>query len=244
MSNILYKFIDRYLQNSFVDEISSIINKEEDKTSVSKQKVINILDVGCYLGNFSRQIRNNLNSNIKGNFYLFDPNPNLKIKDFHYECLGISDKKSKQIYFFNTYFPSSGSGFDETTKNDFLWNLSRKIITLSIFKSFIKLSASTTTLDSICAKKNISSIEILKIDTEGHEFNVLKGGVKALEKTKIIQIEILSKKNLFDQKFFNINKFLINKNFTLYKKKNLTSVSIFSNIKAIDALYVKNSLSK
>lgn len=91
-------------------------------------------------------------------------------------------------------------------------------------------------------KKKISRIELLKIDTEGHEFQVLKGGRKILNKTKIIQLEIMDKKNLFAKKFTKINHFLIKYNFELLTIKNIWSVSILSNIKAIDTLYVNKSL--
>ena len=84
----------------------------------------------------------------------------------------------------------------------------------------------------------INEIELLKIDTEGHEFYVLKGGKKILNKTKIIQIEIMDNKKLFKKKFSQINNFLLKYNFKLLKIKNIWSVSILSNIKAIDALYI------
>ena len=83
---------------------------------------------------------------------------------------------------------------------------------------------------------------MLKIDTEGHEFQVLKGGKKLLRKTKIIQVEIMDKKNYFQKKFTRINNFLIKYNFKLLKIKNIWSVSMLSNIKAIDTLYVNKSL--
>jgi hypothetical protein len=126
--------------------------------------------------------------------------------------------------------------------NDFFWNLSRKLITFQIFKKFIKFQVRTISLDGFCKKKNITRIELLKVDTEGHEFKVLKGGKKILNKTKIIQVEIMDKKKLFAKKFTKINNFLIKYNFKLLKLKNIWSVSILSNIKAIDALYVNKSL--
>ena len=69
--------------------------------------------------------------------------------------------------------------------------------------------------------------------------NVLNGSKNILRKTKIIQLEILSKKKKFQEKFINIDKFLKRYHFKLLKIKRIWSVSIFSNIKAIDALYVK-----
>ena len=237
-SKIIYKFIDSLFQNTFVKEICEIINKSKS------DKKINIFDIGSYLGNFSREIKKKLNKNKlnRVNFILFEPNPYIKLKDFNHLCLGISNKSTKKKYYYNNFFPSSGSGFNKITLDDFFWNLSRKLITFSIFKKFITFQVRTISLDNFCKKKKISRIELLKIDTEGHEFQVLKGGKKLLNKTKIIQVEIMDKKNLFEKKFAQINNFLIKYNFKLLKIKKIWSVSFLSNIKAIDALYVNKSL--
>jgi FkbM family methyltransferase len=169
-SKKIYKFIDHFFQNTFTKEICEIINK-------SKSNKINIFDIGSYLGNFSREIKKKINKNKlnRVNFILFDPNPYIKLKDFNYHCLGISNKSNKKNYYYNSFFPSSGSGFNKITMNDFFWNLSRKLITFQIFKNFTKFKVRTISLDNFCKKKKISRIELLKIDTEGHEFQVLKG---------------------------------------------------------------------
>jgi FkbM family methyltransferase len=227
---VKYNFVNRYFQNSFTNEICKIINNSKFN------KKINIFDVGSYLGNFSREIKKKIRK--KAIFYLFEPNPHIKLNDFDYNRLGISDKVSKKNYYYNNFFPSSGSGFNKITVNDFFWNLSRKLLTFNLFKKFTQFQVKTITLDVFCKKKNINKIELLKIDTEGHEFHVLKGGKKILNKTKIIQIEIMDNKKLFKKKFSQINNFLLKYNFKLLKIKNIWSVSILSNIKAIDALYI------
>ena len=237
-SKIIYKFIVSLFQNTFAKEICEIINKSKS------DKKINIFDIGSYLGNFSREIKKKINKNKlnKVNFILFEPNPYIKLKDFNHHSLGISDNTTKKNYYYNSFFPSSGSGFNKITMNDFFWNLSRKLITFQIFKKFIKFQIITISLDDFCKKKNITRVELLKIDTEGHEFKVLKSGKKILNKTKIIQVEIMDKKKNFAKKFTKINNFLIKHNFKLLELKKIWSVSILSNIKAIDALYVNKSL--
>jgi FkbM family methyltransferase len=233
-SQKIYNFIDNFFQNDFADEICKIINGSQSN------KRINIFDIGSYLGNFSREIKKKLNK--KANFHLFEPNPLIKLNDFNYNCLGISDKITKRSYYYNNFFPSSGSGFNKITMNDFFWNLSRKLITFNIFKTFSNFQVQTITMDNFCKKKNINKVELLKIDTEGHEFHVLKGAKKILNTTKIIQIEIMDNKKLFKKKFVKINNFLKKYNFKLLKTKKIWSVSILSNITAMDALYVNKSL--
>ena len=67
--------------NNFNDEIILQLNKDN----------LIIFDIGCFIGNYSRNLKEKINSkNI--NFYLFDANPNIKIKDFKYENIVFSNK--------------------------------------------------------------------------------------------------------------------------------------------------------
>ena len=95
-------------------------------------------------------------------------------------------------------------------------------------------------MDNFCHQKKIFRIDVLKIDTEGHELEVLNGAKKILNKTKIIQIEIMGKKNLFKKKFIKVNDYLQRYKFKLLKKKRQLLASFLSNIKIIDCLYIRN----
>lgn len=46
-------------------------------------------------------------------------------------------------------------------------------------------SLEVTTIDKFCEDNRVHKIDILKIDTEGHEKEVLLGGMKMLEKSRI-----------------------------------------------------------
>ena len=89
---MLYNFVDKYLMNDFSD---LIINNLNDKSPES----LTVFDIGCFKGNFSRSLKNKLKKDIK--FFLFDPNPNLKIKDFSYHKIAFSDKSGSENYFLN-----------------------------------------------------------------------------------------------------------------------------------------------
>ena len=231
IQKVAYNFVNLFFQNNFTNDIYDILNKSKPG------KKINIFDIGSYLGNFSRELKKKIKNKYKLNFYLFDPNPFIKLKDFEYNCVGISDVISKKNYNYNNFFPSSGSGFNKITSNDLLWNISRKLITFNIFKKFSKFKVYTDTLDNFC--KKITKIDILKIDTEGHELEVLKGGKNILHNTNIIQVEIMGKKKNFRKKFKKVDNFLKKYNFEIIKMKKIWSVSLFSNIEAIDVLYSK-----
>ena len=124
-------------------------------------------------------------------------------------------------------------------KNDIMWQISRKIITFNFFGKFTKIKVKQDTLDNFVKKNQIPKIDILKIDTEGHELKVLYGAKKILKKTKIIQLEILEQKEKFNKKSEKILKFLNSYGFTLIIRKNIWSVGIFSNIKSNELLFVK-----
>jgi hypothetical protein len=51
------------------------------------------------------------------------------------------------------------------------------------------INSTDYTLDAYCEQNNISHIEFLKIDTDGHDLDVLRGASNILKNTKYIQIE-------------------------------------------------------
>ena len=95
--NLIYKFVDKFLMNDFSKIISQIVN-DNHKTEIT------VFDVGCFQGNFSRSLKKSIKKKI--NFFLFDPNPNLKIKDFKYNELAFSNEKGLKKYHLNTFFSS------------------------------------------------------------------------------------------------------------------------------------------
>jgi FkbM family methyltransferase len=226
---MLYNLLS-FFNKTFEVEISKIINK-------SQRKNINIVDVGCYLGNFSRNLKHKIDK--KCNFFLIDANPNIKLHDFDHFSIGLSNKTGNSFFYLNDFFSSSGSGFDSIVRKDKWWVISRKLLSLNVFSKFSKHKINTETLDNFCKKNKIYNIEVLKIDCEGHEDKILFGAKKMLKKTNIIQIEILENKQLFKNKFDSIKKLLEKNNFKLKILKKIRIVSLFSNICSVDALYIK-----
>ena len=227
---MLYKFMDRYIWHDFTNDILPYINKE------SKSPIV-VFDIGCFIGNFSRKIKKKFPD---GSFFLFDPNPNLEIDDFNLYKLALSNSVRKRIYYLNNFFPGGGSSLSPNGKNDFLWNLSRKIITLKFWKDYSEHEVDSITLDKFCEENKIKHIDILKIDVDGSELEVLQGGDEILNKVKIALVEVNDTKSKFEEKFIQIKNLLEEKyNFKLVKQKKMWSVSIFSNLKVVDTLFVK-----
>jgi hypothetical protein len=72
MKNLIYKLVDKYLMNDFSKDIAKIF-----KDCLYDDFII--FDVGCFIGNFSINLKKEL-KNYR--FYLFDANSNLKYQNF------------------------------------------------------------------------------------------------------------------------------------------------------------------
>jgi len=225
---ILYNFIDKFLMNDFNSEIKNLLGHKNPI----------IFDVGCFNGNFSRKLYKDLKLK-KENFYLFDANPNLKIKEFKYFNEVFSNKISYRKFNLNNFFPSSGSSLKKTIKDDKLWNFSRKLITMKLNQPFSIIKVKTNTLDNFCKIKKIKRVDLLKIDVEGSELDVLRGAKKLLNSVRIIQLEILQRKNKFSLEKNKILVFLKKFNYRLIKEKKIPSVGILSSSISEDLLFIK-----
>ena len=225
---ILYNLVDRFLMNSFEKEILENL----------KTKKPIIFDVGCFNGNFSRKINQHLNISKKF-YYLFDANKNLNIPGFTYYNEIFAEKIKITDFYYNEFFPPSGSSLKKDTMNDRFWNFTRKIITLSPNKNFKKFKVKTNTLDNFCKKKKIKKIDILKIDVEGGEYEILLGSKKILKHVDILQIEVYQNKENFSYIKKKILFFLNKYNFKIVKEKFIWSASVFSNLRGQDILLVK-----
>ncbi len=76
----------------------------------------------------------------------------------------------------------------------------------------------TTTLSSTLKSKKIKIIDLLKIDTEGHELQVLEGAKNTISNVKSLLIEFHNDEIYLSYDPYKIHKFLLSKNFQLIKK--------------------------
>ena len=84
--------------------------------------------------------------------------------------------------------------------------------------TFKQVKVKSVRLDNVLFVKNFQKVDLLKIDTEGHELEVLKGLGKKIQKVKYILIEFHN--DLIYQKYNpkKIHKYLIRNNFSLKTK--------------------------
>ena len=241
MKKIIYYILNYIFFYSLELKIMNILEDE---------KKLVIFDVGCFRGTFSRKILH-LIKKRKFKFYLFDVNKNTKryisdlllSKHFRFNEVALSNKNGTAEFNYNSFFESSGSSLSPLYRDETKWVLSRKLILkilLQSTKNFIKYKVSTSTLDTFVKKNNIKSIDILKVDIEGSEYEFLKGARNTLKKNKvkIILLEISDKKKNYKKKEKKIINFLEKKNFIFLNKYVNRSVALFSNVKSGDYLFI------
>lgn len=178
-----------------------------------------IVDIGAHQGKISR-IFNNIYK--KSKIYCIEPN---KKQNKHLKKVGKNirifncaiGKKSEKLHFYINKIDLTNS----------LSKLNTKSIYLK-FKNFIlknernppSRKINVRTLDRFCKEKRIKKIDILKIDVEGHEYDVLRGAKKIIKNVNVILIEIQKNKMYKNYSQKKIYKFLKEHNFELIQSFN------------------------
>ena len=113
--------------------------------------------------------KNDDNRIILNSFGLSDLNKNLKIKQFKETSSTTLSKINPDSKYFKKKIKVLGLKENQKIYEDFDVRLNQ--------------------LDNYCEKKKIHRIDLLKIDTEGHEYFVIKGSTNTLTKIKYIYFE-------------------------------------------------------
>ncbi|MEO7393553.1 MAG: FkbM family methyltransferase [Chitinophagaceae bacterium] len=99
------------------------------------------------------------------------------------------------------------------------------------------------TIDDFVEKCNIENIDILKIDTQGTEYEIIQGASKSIEqnKIKLIYLEIIIVSTYQGQKYFDeILLLLRTKGFQLFNIYNCT-YSDKNELKQLDAIFINKT---
>ena len=246
MKKLIY-YILNYTFHRFEAKIIKILKNEKNLV---------VFDVGCFRGVFTKNILK-LTDRKKIKFYLFDINKNTKkyisnlilSRNISYNEVALINKNGTAEYNYNSFFESSGSSLSPLFRNDAKWISSRKFllkILLQSTKNYVKYRVPTLTLDTFVKKKRIKSIDLLKVDIDGSEYEFLQGSKVTLKenKIKVILIEINDKKKNYKKKEKKIINFLKKRNFTFLKKHMNLTVILLSNLKSGDYLFINNSYLK
>ena len=246
MKKLIY-YILNYTFHRFEAKIIRILKNEKNLV---------VFDVGCFRGVFTKNILK-LTDRKKIKFYLFDINKNTKkyisnlilSRNISYNEVALINKNGTAEYNYNSFFESSGSSLSPLFRNDAKWISSRKFllkILLQSTKNYVKYRVPTLTLDTFVKKKRIKSIDLLKVDIDGSEYEFLQGAKVTLKenKIKVILIEINDKKKNYKKKEKKIINFLKKRNFTFLKKHMNLTVILLSDLKSGDYLFINNSYLK
>jgi len=188
------------------------------------QNSIKVIDIGGHKGETINFFLKNFNIN---KIYVFEPNyllyqtlirkfTNHNILIFKYG-VGFQNEKKK----LNISIDSASSTINKINENTNYYKRKKKFLSLVRKKPYFVDSQEIEVINlSEFLLKKENKIDILKIDTEGYEFNILKGISKEdFKKIKFIYFEhhydlMIDKK----YKFSDINKLLKSYNFTLKYK--------------------------
>ena len=213
LSLFILLFFDYFHKKKIISFIKRNVNK-----------IDSIIDVGAHHGESIKLFLKNFKIL---NIYAFEPHPesfkNLKInteyllkkKKVYYESYNLGLGSSEQKQYLNISLETSSSTINLINNKSKYYKKKIKFLGQANRDFFHKKEEITiTTLDKVMLDKNCTTIDLIKIDTEGYEYEVLKGSVEVLKKTKLILFEhhydnMIIKNYTFKQ----INNFLIQNSF-------------------------------
>ena len=150
-----------------------------------------VFDVGAHIGLTVQAYRHALPTAI---IHAFEPFPSSLAAlresvrgdpNTHVHALALSDTNAPQTFFVNEAEATNSLKpvSDEAAEH---WGAGR-------VKPTEEISIACETLDAVCAAENIESIDILKIDVQGAEYEVLQGarGMLGKHAIKLIQFECI-----------------------------------------------------
>ena len=169
--NYFKKKYKKLFNSLYKQKLNSIILHLLD----NKIEINSVYDVGAYQGEWTKALKKTSLKNSK--FFLFEANAEnekyLKNSDHKYFINVLSDK-NKEVKFFSkahtgdSYFLEKTNFYEDT---------------------IIPKTLKTITLNEIQAKTQIPFPDFIKIDTQGSEIDILKGGNQILNNCKVILLE-------------------------------------------------------
>lgn len=201
----------------FYDLVDNLIHQKRIVKFIDNKNIRIVLDIGAHKGEFLNHIKK-----IKSIRKVYSLEPQKKIfnellkeidnKKFFAYNIAISNNNGKQKMQINDFsMTSTLSKLNEKSKyykikNLIIGNKKKKF-------EFIK----TEKLDFFTKKRKLKNIDLLKIDTEGHELNVVKSGLKTLKKTKYLLVEFRQNDLYLNYSSSLLHKMITKNNFELVK---------------------------
>ena len=214
--------------------ILSIFDKIYQKRIIKKfQEIFNnnidiVFDVGAHKGEFVKIILNNFTTN---KIYSFEPseknykilknnitNQGAKTNHIYLNNFALGENNEKRK--FKQMIESSSSTLSNINTNTKYFKRKNFFLNFGLkSKIFNEITISIKDGFSFLEEEKIDKVDLLKIDTEGHEYFVLKGFGNNLSKIKVIFFE-----HHYDEMivkgytFSDIHNYLISRDFKLFSK--------------------------
>ena len=207
------------------DLIDSLIHQKKIIKFLKKKKIkiTNMVDVGSHKGLYTDLILKNYN--VK-KVILFEPQVQIfkyikkkyrKKKKIIIYNQGVSNKNIFQIFQLN-YHDLTSSLSDLNQKSLYL-TVKARLFGVNLNKMiYKKLKIKTVKLSDIYMKNKFRKIDLLKVDTEGHELQVLQGLEKKIKKVNHILIEFHNDQVYLKYNPKKIHNYLCKNNFVLRAK--------------------------
>ena len=221
----------------FYDLVDNLIHQERIVKFIDNKNVKIVVDIGAHKGEFLKHIKK-----IKSIRKVYSLEPQKKVyrellkeidnKKFFAYNIAISNRNGKQKMQINDF--SMTSTLSKVNENSLYYKIKNFIIGNKKKKfEYIK----TEKLDLFTKKRKLNKIDLLKIDTEGHELNVVKSGLKTLKKTSYLLIEFRQNDLYLNYSSQALHKIVLKNNFKLIKKFKFPLFSME------DRLYKNSSIS-
>ena len=196
-----------------------------------------ILDIGAHVGESVEFFKNIFKDCT---IYSFEPSPksfqklsNLKYEKFYPFNKAVTSEIGTLPFFeYDRSHLNSLNKINVKSKDSihYAHNAEEKIIKIE-----------TITLDDFVDEHRIEYIDLLKIDVQGSETDVLRGGVACLQRTKLITLEV----SLFDfyekkSSFFEVESLL--PDFELYSINRLSQNPMNFRTDWCEAVYINNTI--
>ena len=209
----LFDLIDYYIHQK---NIIKALKKEKLKIEI-------FFDIGAHKGKYTDLLFEEYN--IK-KAYLFEPQVKMynfikeKYKDNNFINVynqGVSNKTENVLFYINKHNLTS-SIKRLNPKNKYL-NLKSKLFSTNLDGMIENnLNIKTIKLEEFFLENNILNIDLIKIDTEGHEYEVLAGLEGKIKFIKAFLIEFHDDETYLNYSSNKIEKILLKNNFFLKKK--------------------------
>ena len=210
---LIFDLIDHYIHQK---NIIKALKKEKLKVEI-------FFDIGAHKGKYTDLILKEYN--IK-KAYLFEPQVKMfnfikeKYKDKNFinvNSQGVSNKTESVSFYINKH--NLTSSIKKLNPNNKYLNLKSKLFNTSLDGMIENnLDIKTIKLNEFFLENNILNVDLIKIDTEGHEYEVLAGLEGKIKYIKAFLIEFHDNHTYLNYSSNKIENSLLKNNFFLKKK--------------------------